>query len=772
MATLDLPGWGYGIRYKYGMFRQALDAGGRQRELPDIWLQDGNPWEVRRDGVRYAVGFGGAVVDGAWRPADTVFAQAYDTPIPGFRTPTVGNLRLWEAVPPTELDLAAFNEGRFIDAVDAARKAAEISAVLYPNDATEDGKLLRLKQQYFFVSASLQDALARHVAARGANAWDKLSESAVFQLNDTHPTVAVAELMRLLMDERGLDWEAAWRVTRECLAFTNHTVMPEALEKWPVAVFGKLLPRCYEIVQRIDAEWRASLRPKIEADVKAALAAEAAVKAAEEKAKPVVAAADAAAVDAKTDAKAAPTPDPVETAVEAALNKTGVLVENAWEPGVKLVNMAHLAIVGSRAVNGVAAIHSQILIDDLFADFYALTPDKFQNKTNGVTPRRWLAFCNPGLASLITDGLGTDAWVKDASLLAGLRPLADDPAFRARWAAVKRDNKARLAAKVEALTGVSLPVDAMFDIQIKRIHEYKRQLMNILSVIVRYKAIKAASPEERAKMTPRAVVFGGKAASAYRAAKKIVRLVTAVAAVVNADEEVGDLLKVRESWGKGEGVDFIFISPHFFQPTHPPTHTPTGRLCPRLQRLPRRSPDPGRRTVATHLHRRHRSVGHVQHEVCDEWVPHHRHHGRRQRGDCRGSGRRQPVHLWRGRGRRAAPARRAQTLQGLRPALPGRPRRHLRRRVRRRGLPARTGGQRVRHGQGQRLVPGGQRLCVLPRRAGRSRRVLQGPGRVDAPLHRHGRVVGAVFVGPHDRPVRQRDLGGGADAAAGQVMRG
>ena len=554
MATLDLPGWGYGIRYKYGMFRQALDAGGRQRELPDVWLQDGNPWEVRRDGVRYSVGFGGSVNNGVWTPADTVFAQAYDTPVPGYRTPTVGNLRLWEAVPPTELDLAAFNEGRFVDAVDSARRAAEISAVLYPNDATEDGKLLRLKQQYFFVSASLQDALARHVARVGTSAWDTLPESAVFQLNDTHPTVAVAELMRLLMDEQGLAWEAAWRVTKACLAFTNHTVMPEALEKWPVAVFGALLPRCYEIVQRIDAEWRASLRPKIEADVKKVVEAEAAKAAAEAAAKPAAATKAGDAAAAADAATAAPKPDPVEVAIEAALNKTGVLVENAWEPGVKLVNMAHLAIVGSRAVNGVAAIHSQILVDDLFSDFYALTPDKFQNKTNGVTPRRWLAFCNTGLAALISAGLGTDAWARDASLLAGLAPLADDPAFRARWAAVKRDNKARLAAKVEALTGVALPVSAMFDIQIKRIHEYKRQLMNILSVIVRYKAIKAATPAERAAMTPRAVVFGGKAASAYRAAKKIVRLVTAVAAVVNADEEVGDLLKVgreREGWGKG-----------------------------------------------------------------------------------------------------------------------------------------------------------------------------------------------------------------------------
>jgi glycogen phosphorylase len=561
MATLDLPGWGCGIRYRYGMFRQAIGPDGRQAELPDVWLTNGNPWEVKREGVTAPVGFYGSVdaATGKWAPAEVVTAQAYDCPVPGYDTPTVGNLRLWDALPASELDLAAFNEGRFVDAVASARSAAEITAVLYPNDATEEGKLLRLKQQYFFVSASIQDVLTRFKAtpAGVAGDWEALPDYAIFQMNDTHPTCAVSELMRLLVDGEGLAWDRAWAVTRAALAFTNHTVMPEALEKWPVSAFSKLLPRNYEIVARIDAEWRASLAPKVEAEVRAnpppPLPPPEKVKK-DEKKTTTAGAASSSSSSSSDDSDAETTTAPydpaaaqeaaIAAAVDARLARTGVLVEEPWAPGVKLINMAHLAIVGSSAVNGVAAIHSEILKADLFADFYALTPAKFQNKTNGVTPRRWLAVCNPGEAALITRALGTDAWVRDASLLAGLRPWADDPAFRADWRAVKQANKARLAAKVKELTGVSLPTSAMFDVHIKRIHEYKRQLMNILSVIARYQAIKTASPAERAAMVPRAVIFGGKAASAYRAAKKIVRLITAVAAVVNADPEVGDLLKV------------------------------------------------------------------------------------------------------------------------------------------------------------------------------------------------------------------------------------
>ena len=407
-------------------------------------------------------------------------------------------------------------------------------------------------------------------------------------MNDTHPTCAVSELMRLLIDERGLSWDQAWSITTRCLAFTNHTVMPEALEKWPVAVFKKLLPRNYEIVARVDADWRASIRPQVEADVKAYLAAnpppppppKKEKKKEGEKKTATAASASASATsssasssssssESSEDEESGPAVDPVWAATEDALDRYGILCENPWAPGVKLINMAHLAIVGSSAVNGVAAIHSQILKDDLFKDFYALQPEKFQNKTNGVTPRRWLAFCNPGEAALITEALGSDEWIKDASKLAGLKPFADDAAFRKRWAAVKLENKARLAAKVKELTGVDMPLTSMFDVQIKRIHEYKRQLMNVLSVIARYQEIKATPAAERkvwllsfllsppppthpplpiplqqATFVPRSVIFGGKAASAYVAAKKIVRLITAVGAVVNNDPEVGDLLKV------------------------------------------------------------------------------------------------------------------------------------------------------------------------------------------------------------------------------------
>ena len=559
MATLDLPGWGCGIRYRYGMFKQAIGADGRQVELPDVWLTNGNPWEVKREGVTVPVGFYGAVdpTTGAWSPSEVVTAQAYDVPIPGCATPTVGNLRLWDALPASELDLAAFNEGRFVDAVASARSASEITAVLYPNDATEEGKLLRLKQQYFFVSASLQEVLGRfkQTAAGKAGKWEALPAFAIFQMNDTHPTCAVSELMRLLVDGEGLAWGAAWTITREALAFTNHTVMPEALEKWPVSAFSKLLPRNAEIVARIDAEWTASLKPAVEADVRAhppaplpppekktaEKAGAAKVTSSSSSSSSSESEADESAYDPAAAQEAA-----IQAAIASRLAKTAIIMEEVWAPGVKLINMAHLAIVGSSAVNGVAAIHSQILKDDLFADFYALMPAKFQNKTNGVTPRRWLAMCNPGESALLTRALGgSDAWVTDASLLAGAAPAADDPAFRADWRAVKVANKARLAAKVKELTGVALPVTSMYDVHIKRIHEYKRQLMNILSVIARYQAIKAAPPAERAALfVPRAVIFGGKAASAYRAAKKIVRLVTAVAAVVNADPDVGDLLKV------------------------------------------------------------------------------------------------------------------------------------------------------------------------------------------------------------------------------------
>jgi starch phosphorylase len=543
MATLDYPGWGYGIRYKYGMFKQALKDG-FQQELPDIWLTNGNPWELKRPNVRYSVGFYGEAKDGKWVPAEKVYAQAYDNPVPGFETKTVGNLRLFEALPETELDMEQFNEGNFAKAVEEKRKAEDISAVLYPNDATEYGKELRLKQQYFFVSASMQDVLSRYEAKHSD--WTKLPEKAIFQLNDTHPTIAVPELMRLLVDEKGLDWDTAWSVTKQCLAYTNHTVLPEALEKWPVETLEKLLPRHMEIISRIDKEWLEIARPYAEADAK-----ETAKSKADEEAKAATKTNGAGkAADAKADdkagakkadkAKAEKKVDPVE----AELKKYSIITSNPWEPEKPLVNMAFLATVGGRAVNGVAAIHSEIIKEDIFPDFVKIFPEKFQNKTNGVTPRRWLAFCNPELSALITQTLGSDAWMKELDLLQGLKPHAEDAEFRKKWAAIKFHNKQALAAKIKEWTGITVPVAALYDIHIKRIHEYKRQYMNLVSVIYRYKQIKDASPEERKQKVPRVVIVGGKAASAYYMAKKIVKLVNAVGETVNNDPDVGDLLKV------------------------------------------------------------------------------------------------------------------------------------------------------------------------------------------------------------------------------------
>ena len=534
MATLDLPGWGYGIRYRYGMFKQQIKDG-YQVEVPDYWLDEGNPWEVRRPDTTYRVGFYGSATEGGWAPGEEVIAEAYDMPIPGYHTTTVGTLRLWNAKAVDEFDLDAFNVGDYDLAVAAKRKADDITAVLYPNDATEYGKELRLKQQFFFVSASLQDTIARYLATH--EDLGGLASKAIFQLNDTHPTIAVAELQRLLTDVHGLSWEDAWAVTTKALAYTNHTVMPEALEKWPVAVLAKLLPRHMQIIERINDEWLASVRPHVEAKVQAQLAEEAEVEEEEEE---VVASSSSSDEESSTAAVVVEEEDPVE----AALKEYSIISENPWQKGQLLVNMAYLAVVGSAKVNGVAAIHSEIIKTDLFPQFVEVFPSKFQNKTNGVTLRRWLAYCNPPLAALVTEALGTSEWIKDATLLAQLKPKAEDPEFRARWREVKQTAKAALAARIKETTGYDVSTEAMFDIQVKRIHEYKRQFLNAISLIARYQAIKAMTPEERASVVPRVAVFGGKAASAYYMAKKIIKLVGAVGTTVNADAEVGDLLKV------------------------------------------------------------------------------------------------------------------------------------------------------------------------------------------------------------------------------------
>ncbi len=528
MASLDLPGWGYGIRYRYGMFKQGISADGKQIESPDKWIPGtGNPWEIRRPETRFPVGFYGSVgADGTWTPEENVHAVACDVPIPGYRTTTTSNLRLWDCEPMEEFDLEAFNAGEYEKAVLNKRKADEIVAVLYPNDATAEGKELRLKQQYFFVAASLQDTLARFLETQSD--FEKLPEKACFQMNDTHPTIAVPELMRLLIDVHGLEFNKAWEITKKSLAYTNHTVMPEALEKWPVAVLQKLLPRHMQLIEQINDTWLASIKGHVEKKVAAAAAA----------AKPT----DPAEVSTEDSAEEAEEEavDPVAEALEA----YSIIQSNPWNKSEKLINMAYLAVVGSFAVNGVAAIHSEIIKEDIFPQFVEIFPEKFQNKTNGVTLRRWLAYCNPELAALITEALGTEDWIRDATLLAKLKPMADDAAFRKKWMAVKLKRKEKLAAHIKASTGYDVPVASMFDVQVKRIHEYKRQLMNAVSLIHRYQTIKAASPEERAKMVPRVTILGGKAASAYYMAKKIVALINAISKTVNNDPEVGDLLKV------------------------------------------------------------------------------------------------------------------------------------------------------------------------------------------------------------------------------------
>jgi glycogen phosphorylase len=491
MATIGLPSFGYGIRYEYGMFAQAIQ-GGRQIEHPDPWLEDGTPWEFPRTGLAYPVRFGGWVEHAespaappVWRHAAEVGAKAYDMVIPGHGTDRVSTLRLWKAVAPAQIDLHAFNSGDYARAAEYKNQFENISWVLYPNDSTPAGRELRLRQEYFFTAASIQDILARHRAEHGTFA--NLADKVAIHLNDTHPAIGVAELMRLLVDEQHQPWNLAWQTTQRVFSYTNHTLMPEALETWPVALLQHVLPRHLEIIFRINHDFL------VEA------------------------------------ARARPGDD-------AFLRRLSLVDEGAE----RRVRMAHLAVVGSHKVNGVSALHSDLLVETIFADFAALWPNRFTNKTNGVTPRRWLAQANPGLAALIDDTLG-DGWRLDLDRLSALRPHAANPAFRDRFAAVKRQNKVRLAEHIRATTGLAPDPDSLFDVQVKRIHEYKRQLLNLLQVIARYQAMIA---EPGVDWVPRTVVFAGKAASSYQTAKTIIRLVHDVGAVVNHDARLDGRLKV------------------------------------------------------------------------------------------------------------------------------------------------------------------------------------------------------------------------------------
>jgi len=490
-ATLQLPVTGYGIRYEYGMFRQLI-IDGRQVEEPDHWLRTGNPWEIERPEFTQRVLFGGrsefyrdagGELRVRWVDTQDVLAIPYDIPIPGYRNGTVNTLRLWKAAATDEFNLGEFNAGMYPESVAAKNAAENITMVLYPNDARESGKELRLRQQYFLASASLQDVLARWVGGRGSD----FAGMNCFQLNDTHPSCAVPELMRLLMDEHDLGWDEAWTITTRTMAYTNHTLLPEALEKWPVRLFRQLLPRLLEIICEINARFLAEVARRWPGDSER-------------------------------------------------LRRLS-LIEEGDEP---MVRMAYLAIVGSFSVNGVAALHSRLLTEGLFRDFFELWPEKFNNKTNGVTPRRWLAWCNPGLRELISEKIG-DGWVADLEQLHRLEPLAEDPEFRARWHEVKQANKRRLTTMVEADCGVVFDPEALFDVQVKRIHEYKRQLLNVLHVIHLYDRLKRG---DTADWTDRCVLVGGKAAPGYAMAKSIIKLINNVAAVVNGDPDVNGRLKV------------------------------------------------------------------------------------------------------------------------------------------------------------------------------------------------------------------------------------
>ena len=492
MATLGLPSFGYGIRYEYGMFAQEIKRG-CQVEHPDPWLEDGTAWEFPRAGITYPVHFGGWVehtqangVDRAlWRPSAEVAAKAFDMVIPGSGTTKVSTLRLWKAAAPAHIDLNAFNTGDYARAASAKNEYENISWVLYPNDSTPAGRELRLRQEYFFVAASLQDLVKRHLTEHGTLA--NLADKVAIHLNDTHPAIGVAELMRLLCDEHAMPWAAAWALCGRVFSYTNHTLMPEALETWPVALMQQVLPRHLEIIFRINQEL-------------------------------------------------------LDMAAQHRPGDSGFLARLSLidESGERRVRMANLSIVGSHKVNGVSALHSDLLVQTIFKDFASLWPERFTNMTNGVTPRRWLAQANPGLSALLDRTLGT-AWRADLDALRALREHAGSAAFRAEFSAVKRANKVRLAALIERRCGVRVNADSLFDVQVKRIHEYKRQLLNVLHAVTRYHAI-LANPQ--VDWVPRTIVFAGKAASSYATAKNIIRLIHDVGAVVNNDRRIGARLKV------------------------------------------------------------------------------------------------------------------------------------------------------------------------------------------------------------------------------------
>jgi starch phosphorylase len=494
LSTVQIPAIGYGIRYEFGIFDQEIQDGW-QVEKSDTWLKYGNPWELPRYKLRFPVKFGGHTeqyhdehghLRVRWVADMEVVGVGYDTPILGYGVGNVNLLRLWKSEAPESFDFQSFNVGDYYGAVHAKIQAETISKVLYPNDEPEAGKELRLKQQYFFVSCSLQDMVRLHLNTVGS--LDTFADKFVAQLNDTHPAISVAELMRLLMDEHGMEWELAWQITRKTFCYTNHTLLPEALETWPVRLFEKLLPRHLEIIYEINRRFLDEVRVRFLGD-------------------------------------------------EGRVARMSLIAEE----GERRVRMANLAVVGSSAVNGVAELHSELVKTTILKDFYDLWPDKFHNVTNGVTPRRFIAVSNPRLARLITDTCGNDRWLRDLNCLRDLEPHADDPGLKARWREVKTAAKRSLAAWLAKRTGVLLDPETLFDVQAKRFHEYKRQHLNLLHIVTLYHRIKQ---DPNHSIAPRTFIFGGKAAPGYALAKLMIKLINSVGEVINGDPQVNGFIRV------------------------------------------------------------------------------------------------------------------------------------------------------------------------------------------------------------------------------------
>lgn len=494
LATLCIPAIGYGIRYEFGIFDQRIENGW-QVEKSDTWLRNGNPWEIPRPKICFPVNYGGyteqyrhanGTLRRRWIPAQEINGVAYDTPILGYGVGNVNLLRLWKAEASQSFDFQAFNVGDYYGAVHAKIEAETISKVLYPNDEPEIGKELRLKQQFFFVSCSIQDMIRLHLHTVGA--LDSFAQKFAAQLNDTHPALAVAELLRLLIDVHDMNWEAAWNITRNTFSYTNHTLLPEALETWPVQLFERLLPRHLEMIYAINQQFLDEVRTRFLHD-------------------------------------------------EERIARMSLIAEGEQ----RRVRMANLAVVGSQAVNGVAALHSELVKTTLLKDFYELWPEKFHNVTNGVSPRRFIVVSNPRLAELITEVCGSDDWIQDLTLLRQLEPYATDPAFQQRWRNVKTAAKCDFAQWLLLQTGIQLDPQALFDVQAKRLHEYKRQHLNVLHIIRLYQRIKQ---EPNIEVVPRAFIFGGKAAPGYYLAKLIIKLINAVAEVINHDPQIEGRIRV------------------------------------------------------------------------------------------------------------------------------------------------------------------------------------------------------------------------------------